>query len=97
MDYSADTEKPFVIYKSSAGSGKTYTLTMEYLKLAMAHPHAFKQILAVTFTNKATKEMKAQILRVLERLMHTVNPEEKLDNTLLKHLSITEEQLTQRA
>ncbi|HLU90852.1 MAG TPA: UvrD-helicase domain-containing protein, partial [Cyclobacteriaceae bacterium] len=97
MDYTADIDKPFVIYKSSAGSGKTYTLTMEYLKLALAHPHAFKQILAVTFTNKATKEMKAQILRVLERLMHTVDPEEKLDNTLLSHLSLTEEQLKQKA
>src|SRR5690606_5403954 len=91
------SDKPFIIYKSSAGSGITYTLAMEYLKLALVHPHAFKQILAVTFTNKATKEMKARILKELERLMHAVNPLEKLDNTLLTHLSLTEEQLKRRA
>ena len=52
----------FVVYKSSAGSGKTYTLVKEYLKLALADPHrlnkSYKQILAVTFTNKAAAEMK---------------------------------------
>src|SRR5690606_11923809 len=91
------SDKPFIIYKSSAGSGKTYTLAMEYLKLAMEHPFAFKQILAVTFTNKATKEMKERILEVLERLMEKVNPEEKLDVSLLYHLKLSEEQLKIRA
>lgn len=59
----------FVVYKSSAGSGKTYTLVKEYLKLALADPHrlhtAFKQILAVTFTNKAAAEMKERVLKAL--------------------------------
>lgn len=59
----------FVVYKSSAGSGKTYTLVREYLKLALADPHrlnkAFRQILAITFTNKAAAEMKERILRAL--------------------------------
>ncbi|MEX2593357.1 MAG: UvrD-helicase domain-containing protein, partial [Anditalea sp.] len=90
-------DKPFIIYKSSAGSGKTYTLAMEYLKLALDHPFAFRQILAVTFTNKATKEMKERILEVLERLMAKVDPEEKLDSTLLMHLKLSEEQLKVRA
>lgn len=70
-------KKPFIIYKSSAGSGKTYTLTLEYLKLALANPGAFRQILAVTFTNKATAEMKERIVKELVRLRTTVNPAEK--------------------
>ena len=91
------SDKPFIIYKSSAGSGKTYTLAMEYLKLALAHPFAFKHILAVTFTNKATQEMKERILEVLRRLIHTVDPAETLDKALLEHLAISEEQLKSRA
>lgn len=63
----------FKIYRSSAGSGKTYTLTKEYLKLALAapalqggfQPTYFQQILAVTFTNDAANEMKERILQRL--------------------------------
>ena len=91
------SDKPFIIYKSSAGSGKTYTLTMEYLKIALEHPFAFKHILAVTFTNKATQEMKERILEVLWRLTRQVEPEETLDKVLLQHLRLTEEQLKVRA
>ncbi|MCE7064675.1 exodeoxyribonuclease V subunit beta [Dyadobacter sp. CY326] len=57
----------FKVYSSSAGSGKTYTLTKEYLKLAL-HSNAetyFKHILAVTFTNAAANEMKDRILLML--------------------------------
>ena len=58
----------FKIYSSSAGSGKTYTLTKEYLKLALkpgVKDDYFRHILAVTFTNAAANEMKN---RILERL-----------------------------
>jgi len=54
-----------IIYQSSAGSGKTYTLAKEYLKLAFKYPGAFRHILAVTFTNKATAEMKNRIIEFL--------------------------------
>jgi len=57
----------FKVYSSSAGSGKTYTLTKEYLKLAL-HSNSdtyFRQILAVTFTNAAANEMKERILLML--------------------------------
>lgn len=57
----------FKIYSSSAGSGKTYTLTREYLKLAL-HPENdsyYRHILAVTFTNAAAQEMKERILNTL--------------------------------
>ncbi|MEB2785066.1 UvrD-helicase domain-containing protein [Algoriphagus persicinus] len=83
-------QKPFIIYKSSAGSGKTYTLTLEYLKLALRSPQAFKQILAVTFTNKATQEMKERILEELRRLRYHVNPDEKMDSELLHKLRVDE-------
>ncbi|MDR3129767.1 MAG: UvrD-helicase domain-containing protein [Tannerellaceae bacterium] len=56
------------IYKASAGSGKTYTLTGEYLRLLFTHSHAYRRILAVTFTNKATDEMKRRIIEELYRL-----------------------------
>jgi len=57
-----------LIYKSGAGSGKTYTLTREFLKLALEwnNPYAYKSILAVTFTKKAANEMKSRILDWLE-------------------------------
>ncbi|MFY0686703.1 MAG: UvrD-helicase domain-containing protein [Cyclobacteriaceae bacterium] len=60
--------KPFVIYSASAGSGKTYTLALEYLTIALRHPENFKRILGVTFTNKATREMKTRILDFLKRI-----------------------------
>ncbi|NIJ54047.1 UvrD-helicase domain-containing protein [Dyadobacter arcticus] len=57
----------FKVYSSSAGSGKTYTLTKEYLKLALSSNSEtyFKHILAVTFTNAAANEMKDRILLML--------------------------------
>jgi ATP-dependent exoDNAse (exonuclease V) beta subunit len=58
-------ENLFTVYKSSAGSGKTFTLTREYLKLAFQNADHFKKILAVTFTNKATQEMKERIIHNL--------------------------------
>ncbi|MDH5365822.1 MAG: UvrD-helicase domain-containing protein [Cyclobacteriaceae bacterium] len=58
-------QKPFVVYRSSAGSGKTYTLAKEYILLALKRPTYFKHILAVTFTNKATAEMKSRIVEYL--------------------------------
>ena len=90
--------KPFLLYRSSAGSGKTYTLTLEYLKLALKNTKSgYRQILAVTFTNKATQEMKERIVEVLERLSREVRPGESLDDELMDHLDFDEEQLMLRA
>ena len=54
----------FTIYNASAGSGKTYTLVKEYLKIILTSPKddAYKNILAITFTNKAVQEMKSRIV-----------------------------------
>lgn len=61
---------PLHIYKASAGSGKTFALTMEYLKLLYMQPGIHRHILAVTFTNKAAAEMKQRILGRLHELSH---------------------------
>lgn len=53
------------VYKASAGSGKTFTLTIEYIKMLINNPMSYRNILAVTFTNKATDEMKSRILTKL--------------------------------
>jgi ATP-dependent exoDNAse (exonuclease V) beta subunit len=57
--------KPLTVYKASAGSGKTFTLATEYIKLVVENPQSYRNILAVTFTNKATEEMKMRILSQL--------------------------------
>ncbi len=62
------TAPPLKILKASAGSGKTFSLTSHYLKLVFAGTHKYREILAITFTNKATAEMKGRILEVLEHL-----------------------------
>ena len=56
---------PLTIYKASAGSGKTFTLATEYIRLLIDNPLSYRNILAVTFTNKATEEMKMRILSQL--------------------------------
>ena len=56
------------IFRSSAGSGKTFTLVLEYLRLVLRNPSDYKHILAITFTNKATSEMKQRILSALVQL-----------------------------
>lgn len=58
------------IMKASAGSGKTYRLARKYISLLLEEKdrYAYRHILAVTFTNKATDEMKGRILKELHRL-----------------------------
>lgn len=60
-----DFHQPLTVYKASAGSGKTFTLAVEYIKLLISDPNNYRYILAVTFTNKATDEMKKRILSQL--------------------------------
>ncbi|AEH00795.1 exodeoxyribonuclease V subunit beta [Lacinutrix sp. 5H-3-7-4] len=65
----------FQVYNASAGSGKTYTLVKEYLKIlfSTSSNYQFKNILAITFTNKAVGEMKARILEMLNVFSSTHN------------------------
>ena len=88
---------PLTIYKSSAGSGKTFTLVKEYLKLVLKRPEDFQHILAITFTNKATEEMKSRVLHQLRDMAE--GKESKMKTALLAELgsSLDEDALRQRA
>lgn len=90
---------PFIVYKASAGSGKTYTLVLEYLRLALSKDFPYRHILAVTFTNKATGEMKMRILASLYTLVYQPEKEsiQGYRNDLTAYLQITPEELEQRA
>lgn len=79
------------VYKASAGSGKTWRLTVEYLKLLVANPESYRSILAVTFTNKATTEMKERVLNALYELMHidTTSVPEGMTEAVCKELGIS--------
>jgi ATP-dependent exoDNAse (exonuclease V) beta subunit len=72
-------QKPaFSIYDASAGSGKTYTLVKEYLKIILLSKKqdAYRNILAITFTNKAVHEMKSRVVDSLSEFAKD-NPTEK--------------------
>ena len=74
---------PFVISKAAAGSGKTFTLVLEYLKIALAGPrdgikYRFRGILAITFTSKAAGEMKSRIMNELDTMANEgVDPDDE--------------------
>ena len=61
------------IFKASAGSGKTYTLAKEFVKILLVQPYHYKNILAITFTKKATAEMKSRILAFLKEIKENKN------------------------
>ncbi len=61
----------FKVYKASAGSGKTTNLVAEYLSLCLLHPDKFRHVLAITFTNNATAEMKERIVKALQTFAFT--------------------------
>ncbi|MBT0607046.1 UvrD-helicase domain-containing protein [Aequorivita echinoideorum] len=74
-----EKKSPFLIYDAAAGSGKTFTLVKEYLKQILSHDFEghYKQLLAITFTNKAVAEMKQRIVDTLVKFSEaesTVNP-----------------------
>ncbi len=85
-----DMDTQLTVYKASAGSGKTFTLAREYMTLVIDNPQAYRTILAVTFTNKATEEMKTRILSQLygiaKRLPDSASYLEQIQKAL-PHLS----------
>lgn len=69
----SDVSKPFLIVNASAGSGKTYNLVRNYLRLLLSEEDdraEISQIMAMTFTNKASIEMKSRIMSDLNKLAH---------------------------
>jgi ATP-dependent exoDNAse (exonuclease V) beta subunit len=81
--------KNILLYRASAGSGKTFTLVSEYLKSALLTPAHFRNILAITFTNKATAEMKDRIISYLHKLSNgDAQDMHSLLQTSLPHINI---------
>lgn len=97
----------FTVYNSSAGSGKTFTLVKEYLKIALKskNPYSYKGILAITFTNKAASEMKERVISALQALSgqkEMIGAPKHLLDALLKPineggLGITEPEIKERS
>lgn len=94
--------KQFLVYKSSAGSGKTFTLVREYLLIALAtkQPERYKSILAITFTNKAASEMKDRVVGYLKAFIKNdelSGGDLMMFNFLKNALKIKEEELLERS
>ena len=93
--------RSFKIFDASAGSGKTFTLTLEYLTrlLKPGSRQAFRQMLAITFTNKAVAELKHRILRNLELLAEAseTTRDTPLFNTLSLRLGAGPDEISARS
>lgn len=91
----------FYIYNASAGSGKTFTLVKEYLKLLIKSPYnnAYKYILALTFTNKAVGEMKSRVIETLKEFAddNILTEPNSMFNVLCKELNIEPKQLQKKS
>lgn len=87
----------FTIYNASAGSGKTYTLVKDYLRLLFQSKSrlAFRNILALTFTNKAVGEMKERIIDMLKEFSEEkiIDKPNDMFKDLAKELAISPKDL----
>ncbi|MGL5979483.1 MAG: UvrD-helicase domain-containing protein [Phocaeicola sp.] len=86
-----------VVYKASAGAGKTFTLAVEYIKLLIKNPRAYRNVLAVTFTNKATSEMKERILSQLYGIWMGDKASEPYLKKVVDELHLSEEKVRKAA
>ena len=91
----------FKVFQASAGSGKTFTLIKEYLKLCLANEGAvdnFRNILAITFTNAAANDMKAKIVKTLLEIIDSreVDPN-SMERLLMEELNISDAELKSNA
>ncbi len=85
------------VYRASAGSGKTFTLAVEYIKLLVQNPMAYRQTLAVTFTNKATEEMKMRILSQLYGIWQLLPASHDYIEKVSAELNVTPQYASQQA
>ena len=90
-------QQQLTVYKASAGSGKTFTLATEYIKLLIANPQSYRSILAVTFTNKATEEMKMRILSQLYGIWKQLPDSQSYMEKITNELKITDSIAAKRA
>ena len=89
--------KSLTVYKASAGSGKTFTLATQYMKLLVQNPQNYRAILAVTFTNKATEEMKMRILSQLYGIWKQLPDSKNYLQYLVNETDLSEKAVSQRA
>ena len=89
--------KPLRVYKASAGSGKTFTLATEYIELLIKNPQSYRSILAVTFTNKATQEMKERILSQLYGLWKGLDDSRAYEAKICADLGVESALVSERA
>lgn len=89
--------KALTVYKASAGSGKTFTLSVEYIKLLINDPTSFRSTLAVTFTNKATEEMKVRILSQLYGIWKRLPDSKSYIEKIKTDMDVTEVFMAERA
>jgi len=91
----------FTVYNAAAGAGKTYTLVKEYLSTLLSAPFkdGYKNILAITFTNKAVAEMKTRILENLVAISNEHTPVEyqEILKDLVSETKIPEEEIKKKA
>jgi ATP-dependent exoDNAse (exonuclease V) beta subunit len=92
-------QKPatFEVYNASAGSGKTFTLVKEYLKVLLSSEDifTFQKVLAITFTNKAAGEMKERVLSNLEDFSN--GKENDLLHMILKEITVDKPTIQERS
>ena len=88
------------ILSASAGSGKTYRLAYKFVHDTIKHftskPYLYRAILAVTFTNKATEQMKSRILEEINCLATDIDKSSYLKD-LQKHLDLGKDEIAKRA
>ena len=83
------------ILSASAGSGKTFRLVLKYICDIINNPECYRNILAVTFTNKATEEMKSRIINEIHRLAS--NQTSQYIAEIIKHTQLSEPQIRAKA
>jgi ATP-dependent exoDNAse (exonuclease V) beta subunit len=85
------------VYSASAGSGKTFILVVEYIKLLLQDTNNYRSTLAVTFTNKATAEMKDRILDQLYNLWQNLPSSKPYLNKIKESINLDDSIIRQRA
>ena len=96
-----DNMRNFKVFQASAGSGKTYTIVKEYLKLCLGSEQQvdnFRHILAITFTNASANDMKAKIVSHLNDIITSEKVEENtMEADLIRELGISDAELKRNA
>ena len=92
-----DNKSHFTVYKASAGSGKTFRLAVQYITMLVREPESYRNILAVTFTNKATAEMKQRILAQLYGIGHSLPGSLSYYNEVKKAVTYNEQTIRHNA